>query len=85
MLQIFFSAYHGMEIGEGSEASRDVSLHAVSVRDLEIWRPWPCQLMSQSSAAQEIGITDSTGKTRRDLSAMSAGVAAGAGCKWTFV
>jgi hypothetical protein len=69
-----------MEIEEGSEASRDVSLHAVSVRDLETWRLWPLSVdVCQSSAAQEIGITDSTGKTRRDLSAMSAGVVVGAG------
>lgn len=52
LLQILFSAYHGMEIGEGSEASRDASSHAVSVRDLEIWRPWPLSVDGcQASAA----------------------------------
>lgn len=46
-----------------------------------------CQLLffKPRLPAQEMGITDSPGKTRQDISAMSAGVVAGAGRKWPFV
>ena len=38
-------------------------LHAISVRDLEIWRPWSLLVhVCQASAAQEIGLTDGTAK-----------------------